>query len=97
MSELADRLTVSRGGITKLVDRLEDAGYLERVSCSQDRRSFRAEVTPAGRKLLKRMGAVYAAEVERHLGSLSAEEIQVVTAALGKVAGSSCREAMSRS
>ena len=30
MSELADWLTLSRGGITKLVDRLQRAGYLER-------------------------------------------------------------------
>ena len=41
MSELAEWLTLSRGGITKLVDRLEEAGYLERVSCAEDRRARR--------------------------------------------------------
>src|ERR671936_1337939 len=48
MSELAEWLTLSRGGVTKLVDRLTDAGYIERVSCREDRRSFQAEITAAG-------------------------------------------------
>lgn len=93
MSDLAEWLTLSRGGITKLVDRLQEAGYLARVSCGQDRRSIRAELTPAGRRLLKHMRAVYAPEVERQLSSLSAEEVRVVTAALGKVTASSRRAA----
>ena len=57
MSELAECLTLSRGGITKLVDRLQGAGYLERVSCAQDRRSLRAELTPAGEQMLEEMQA----------------------------------------
>src|ERR1700758_82960 len=43
MSELAEWLTLSRGGMTKLVDRLQDAGCIARVSCSEDRRSLQAE------------------------------------------------------
>src|ERR687888_255155 len=50
MSELAEWLTLSRGGITKLVDRLQEAGYLARVSCTEDRRSLQAELTPAGQR-----------------------------------------------
>src|SRR6188472_1146688 len=55
MSELAEALTLSRGGITKLVDRLEEAGCIERVSCSDDRRILQAELTPAGEKMLEEM------------------------------------------
>jgi DNA-binding MarR family transcriptional regulator len=90
MSELAEWLTLSRGGITKLVDRLQDAGYLERVACAHDRRSFQAELTPAGERMLAEMRAVYAAEVERHLGALSAEEAELVRVALEKVTASTC-------
>src|SRR5689334_9774759 len=61
MSELADRLTLSRGGITKLVDRLVDAGYLERVSCPGDRRALQAALTQAGERILADMEAVYIA------------------------------------
>src|SRR5437764_8916169 len=73
MSELAAWLTLSRGGITKLVDRLQQAGYLERVSCSEDRRSLQAELTPAGESMLEEMQAAYEAELQRHRGALSAE------------------------
>src|SRR6266566_6743651 len=59
MSELAEWLTLSRGGITKLVDRLEEAGYLERVSCAEDRRALQAELTAAGERMLEEMRAVY--------------------------------------
>lgn len=90
MSELAEWLTLSRGGITKLVDRLQEAGYLERVSCADDRRSLRAELTPAGEKMLAEMQAVYEAEIELHLRLLSAEDAQLITSALHKVTGSTC-------
>jgi DNA-binding MarR family transcriptional regulator len=55
MSELADYLTLSRGGITKLVDRLQEAGYLVRVNCAEDRRALQARLTPAGEKMLAEM------------------------------------------
>src|SRR6266571_8720786 len=57
MSELAEWLTLSRGGITKLVDRLQEAGYLARVNCAEDRRSLQAELTPAGERMLEEMQA----------------------------------------
>jgi DNA-binding MarR family transcriptional regulator len=96
MSELAERLTLSRGGITKLVDRLEDAGYLKRVPCAEDRRSLEAELTGAGERMVEEMRAVYAAEVERHLSTLTAEEAELVSAALEKVTGSTCAQAGAR-
>jgi DNA-binding MarR family transcriptional regulator len=90
MSELADWLTLSRGGITKLVDRLQDAGYLERVSCSEDRRALQAKLTPAGEKMLEEMQSVYETELEQHLRTLTGEEAELITAALEKVTGSTC-------
>jgi DNA-binding MarR family transcriptional regulator len=97
MSELAEWLTLSRGGITKLVDRLQDAGCLARVSCSEDRRSLQAEITPTGEKLLAEMQAVYGGELERHLATISPEEAELITAALQKVTGSTCDAESSQS
>jgi DNA-binding MarR family transcriptional regulator len=90
MSELAEWLTLSRGGITKLVDRLQAAGLLERISCAQDRRSFQAQLTPAGERMLIEMQAVYEAELEQHLRTLTAQEAELIIAALHKVTGSTC-------
>jgi DNA-binding MarR family transcriptional regulator len=93
MSELADWLTLSRGGITKLVDRLQQAGYLVRVNCTGDRRALQAELTPAGETMLEEMRAVYAAELEQHLRMITAEEAELITAALSKVTASTCDSA----
>jgi DNA-binding MarR family transcriptional regulator len=92
MSELAECLTLSRGGTTKLVDRVTEAGYLERVACAEDRRGLQAELTRAGKKMLGEMRAVYDAELGRYLDTLSAEEAEVVTAALERVAARTCEE-----
>lgn len=94
MSELAAWLTLSRGGITKLVDRLQEAGYLERVSCPDDRRSLQAELTPAGEKMLEEMRSVYESELELHLGALAPAEAELIAAALLRVAGSTCDAAL---
>jgi DNA-binding MarR family transcriptional regulator len=90
MSELAEWLTLSRGGITKLVDRLQEAGYLERVNCAEDRRSLQAALTPAGANMLQEMRCVYETEVDRHLQALSPEDAELIAGALQKVVGSTC-------
>ena len=50
MSELADSVLLSRSGLTRLVDRLERGGLLERVQCNEDARGYFAQITPAGRE-----------------------------------------------
>jgi DNA-binding MarR family transcriptional regulator len=52
MAELADRVILSRSGMTRLVDRLEREGLLERDKCSSDARGFFAVLTPKGEELL---------------------------------------------
>lgn len=50
LGELAARLSCVRSNITQLVDRLESEGLVRRVADADDRRSVRAELTPAGRE-----------------------------------------------
>ena len=54
MSDLADSVLLSRSGMTRLVDRLERDGLLERASCSSDGRGYFAVLTEAGEELLAR-------------------------------------------
>ena len=49
MSEIAERLILSRGGTTKVIDRLEDMGYVVRTADPGDRRSTLVEITDTGR------------------------------------------------
>jgi DNA-binding MarR family transcriptional regulator len=53
MSELADALTVSRSGATRLIDRLEADGLVERASCDTDRRGQWAQLTKGGSERLR--------------------------------------------
>jgi len=85
MAELADGLTLSRGGVTKLVDRLEAAGLLRRERAEDDGRGFYAALTDAGEKMLRRMWPVYARVVrEAFVDALSDEEAAVIAAGLGR-------------
>src|ERR687885_1351029 len=52
MAELADRVLLSRSGMTRLVDRLERDGLLVRDTCSDDGRGCFAVLTEAGEELL---------------------------------------------
>src|SRR5438105_4407694 len=52
MSELADAVLLSRSGLTRLVERLEAKGLLERRECTEDARGAYAVLTDDGRALL---------------------------------------------
>jgi DNA-binding MarR family transcriptional regulator len=85
MAELADGLTLSRGGITKLVDRLESAGLLRRERAEEDGRGFYAALTDAGEETLRQMWPVYARILRETLvDTLSDEEAEVIAAALAR-------------
>ena len=89
MAELADGLTLSRGGVTKLVDRLESAGLLRRERAEDDGRGFYAALTADGEKMLRRMWPVYAAALqETFVGALSEKEARAIAGALTAAARS---------
>ncbi len=48
MSQLADQTTLSNSGLTRVVDRLLDAGLVQRVRDHDDKRVYHAVITPAG-------------------------------------------------
>jgi DNA-binding MarR family transcriptional regulator len=54
MRDLADAALLSRSGLTRLVDRLERDGLIERASCPSDARGAYAVITAKGRELLSR-------------------------------------------
>jgi DNA-binding MarR family transcriptional regulator len=83
MAELAEGLTLSRGGITKLVDRLESAGLLRRERAEDDGRGFYAVLTDDGEQMLRRMWPVYAGVLrETWVDALSEAEAGAISAGL---------------
>ena len=76
MSELADRLLLSRSGVTRLVDRLVADGLVERATCESDRRGQWAALTNAGYDRLRRASPTHVRGVATHfLDRLSADDL----------------------
>jgi DNA-binding MarR family transcriptional regulator len=86
MSELAERVLLSRSGMTRLVDRLEREGLLVRDSCSDDGRGLFAVLTDAGDALLARARPTHLAGVrERFLCHFEPAELEALAAAWERV------------
>jgi DNA-binding MarR family transcriptional regulator len=86
MSELADRLLLSRSGVTRLVDRLVSAGLVERVSCDDDRRGQWAALTDAGLRRLRDASPTHLRGIAKHfLDRLSADELRSLQESLDRV------------
>ena len=80
MCDLAERVRLSRSGLTRLVDRLETAGLIERSRCSSDARGAYAVLTPEGVERFRAARSTHLRAVrERFLGALSEEELNLLT------------------
>jgi DNA-binding MarR family transcriptional regulator len=91
MGDLAEALVITRGGLTKLVDRLVKSGFLERTFCETDRRVSYATLTPAGAEALADMRPVVVAELKVAFAArLSVEEAKELHGTLERVRASAC-------
>jgi len=69
MCDLAEQAQLSRSGLTRLVDRLERDGLLERCSCDHDARGSYACLTEAGLERLRAARVTHLAVVREHFFS----------------------------
>lgn len=85
MSELAELATIDRTTLTRTVDRMQDAGWLERLADDADMRVTRLSLTAAGRRMFDRIWP----EVERlnalALDGLSKAEIRALQDVLSRM------------
>ena len=68
MGDLAKELLVANSSCTRIVGRLVDDGLLQRQQRGTDRREVHVELTPAGRRLWRRMATVHTRDIERLVG-----------------------------
>ncbi len=88
MSELAEAVLLSRSGLTRLVDRMERDGLVQRQSCPSDARGTFTVVTPEGRRRLREAAPTHLRGVRTHVtGRLTQGELTELTRMLDHVAG----------
>jgi DNA-binding MarR family transcriptional regulator len=84
--ELEKHMLLPQYSTSRLVDRLCEAGLVERKSCPVDGRGQVVAITSAGRSLRKKMWNAYAASIERHVGAkLSIREAAGLCDLLGRL------------
>src|SRR5580658_7613415 len=86
MSRLSTDVALTTGGVTRLVDRMVEAGLVARENCPSDRRSIYVVLTPEGQAVLHRAVAEHIDGVDRHLvAHLDARERAALEVALVKI------------
>jgi DNA-binding MarR family transcriptional regulator len=82
---IRDRMIEEAAGITRLLDRLEKAGYTVRERSTPDRRQVLCLITPAGLRLLTQLDEVIDEANEHALGMLGGSERRSLVEMLGAV------------
>jgi DNA-binding MarR family transcriptional regulator len=87
MSDLADRVLLSRSGMTRRVDRLEAAGLVQRRGCDADRRGAYAVLTASGERRLEAALPTHFRGVDEHfLDQLAPDEMACIADCMGRLA-----------
>lgn len=82
MSELTEALGITRGAVTGLIDRLEQAGLVQRRTCDADRRLTFLTLTSAGKQTMEASRAGWNAETQAWLSRVPEEKRARVLEAL---------------
>jgi DNA-binding MarR family transcriptional regulator len=86
MQDLARSVLLSKSGVTRLVDRMQEAGLVERTACMSDRRVIYAGITEAGRRRLVDALPAFEEGFEEHFARfLSDGDARDLRASLHKV------------
>ena len=92
LSMLARQVAFSSGGFTKVADRLEQGGLIERQPSVCDRRVTNAALTPAGRAQAERAFGIYSAGLrELVLQRLDISELRVLAEHMSRLCGDTDR------
>jgi DNA-binding MarR family transcriptional regulator len=84
--DLAESVLLTASGITRLLEGLERAGFVERVLCDSDRRVAYAQLTEAGLEKLREASRTHIAGIESlFVGRFSDEELATLSALLSRL------------
>ncbi len=82
--ELADMLDLEPITLCRIIDRLEEAGLVERVRDPEDRRAWRLHVTDRAQPLIAKLQAVGARLVEQAFAGIDPKDIEIARKVLAR-------------
>ncbi|HVL54421.1 MAG TPA: MarR family transcriptional regulator [Vitreimonas sp.] len=86
MSRLANLVLLSKSGVTRLIDRLEADGFVERTQCLSDARGAEAVLTPAGLTHLRTAAGTHLAGIERYfVAALQGDDFAAIERTMGAI------------
>lgn len=86
MSELASQLSLTNGGVTRMVDKMAEAGYLRREPCASDRRVSYAVLTAAGVAKWTEASELHVEDLRREFtGQMNPEELETVVTVMDRI------------
>ncbi|MGD9518169.1 MAG: MarR family winged helix-turn-helix transcriptional regulator [Armatimonadota bacterium] len=85
LTEIGDRLGVTCGNVTGLIDRLEEMGYVMREVHPLDRRAFLAKLTPEAESLMDQLLPAYRARIGDLFSCLSGDEQETLQDLLARL------------
>jgi DNA-binding MarR family transcriptional regulator len=84
--DLAEKLILTASGVTRLLDGLEQAGYVDRAACASDRRVTYAVLTDAGQAKLREASETHVADIRTFFESrFSADELEQLVGLLDRL------------
>ncbi len=97
IGQLGRQVLLTSGGITRLVDRMVEAGLVTRQPCPTDRRVQWVRPTPEGLRRVASAAAVHAANIDEHLNRrLTAPELRTLLGLLDKLSAPSAPSSSQR-
>ena len=90
--ELADMLDIEPITLSRIVDRLEEAGLVQRVADPADRRAWRLHVTATAQPLVERLRAVADEMIADAFAGIDPKDIEITRQVLGKVRENASRQ-----
>jgi MarR family 2-MHQ and catechol resistance regulon transcriptional repressor len=85
VGDVADRVLLTSGSMTHVIDKLEERGLLVRRRCSEDQRVTYLAATSAGRALMASIFPTHADAIRRATAGLSPDEKRVATVLLKRL------------
>ena len=97
LNDLGKRVLLDKYNVTRLAQRLEEAGYVVRGQCPNDGRGITAEITKEGRKLRKKMWPVYEKVVrENFLCKFNSKELKELSNFIERIQASGLNESLQK-